>query len=157
MRDVPPAAHATPATLATLIGLAGLISLAGCPMSGGSRDGECQVDSDCGPEICARDGHCIAERDVREARASWTLGGIAANAAVCSEQPDLSVTFTGDGPGEQLGFSPVPCAAGTFFIDRLPRSYRWVEIGFLDNRAPAAGPLDRDGAIVLDLALDLAP
>lgn len=151
MRDAPPAA------LAPLVALAGLIALAGCPTSSGSPDGECRVDSDCGPEICARDGHCIAERDVRAVRASWTLGGIAANGAVCSGQPDLTIEFSGDGPGEQLEFSPVPCAAGTFFIDRLPRSYRWVVLGFLDNRAPAAGPLDRDGAIVLDLALDLAP
>ena len=120
--------------------------LAGCP---GGTDGECKIDDDCSSSrVCARNGECLAPSEVRFARVTWTIRGMAANAATCAATPDFFILFYAQ-PGDTFGFQPVPCAAGVFSIDKLPTRFVSVEIGndgFQDDKA-----FDAQGQAAFDL------
>lgn len=104
----------------------------------GGTDGECKVDDDCSSGVCARNGECLPESAVRSSRVTWTIRGMPANATTCAASPNFYILFYAQ-PGDTLGFEPVPCAAGVFSIDKLPRRFVSVEIGvesrFLDDKA----------------------
>ena len=110
-----------------------VLACAGCPQSGG---GDCDYNEECSPDVCARDHVCTDPSDVREVTVSWTVRGGQANAQSCAPQPDMTVTFVGDEFGDELGFTPVPCANGQFFVDRLPKRFHTVELGFGGRRIP---------------------
>ncbi|MGN6110722.1 MAG: hypothetical protein ACTHU0_36805 [Kofleriaceae bacterium] len=132
--------------------VAAIALLAGCPMMGPETGGECFVDRECASgEICARDGQCAAPSAVREVKAVWTMHGLPANKATCADHRELYIMFEGSNPGEDLGFAPVPCENGQFFIDRLPTSYHRVEIGQEHGSGVAFGTIDAAGQAILDL------
>lgn len=114
---------------------------AGCPNGGG---GPCDVDSQCsGGEVCTRIHECLPPSQVRSIRVTWTVGGMPANDQRCASFPDLEVTFHAYGRYEDHGYAPVPCKAGLFTIDKLPRDYNQVTIQagsrFLDAPVTSAG------------------
>ena len=111
-----------------------VLACAGCPR-GGSGD-ECVVNSECAAdEVCGRDKSCTDPSNVREVTVTWTVNGSPANTQSC-ESRDFSLTFYGDDFGDELGFTPVPCVTGQFFIDRLPRRFHTVELGVGGSRVP---------------------
>jgi hypothetical protein len=128
-----------------------LLLLAGCPLGPGTGTGECAVDSDCGSNVCGRDGFCYPAADVRTVRVTWTVNGMPANAATCTS-PDLQIAFLGFDAGETpLGFAPVPCALGQFVIDKLPRSYSQVELGREGSGFPDARSIGTTNIVAFDL------
>jgi hypothetical protein len=99
--------------------------LAGCPNS----SGDCQVDSDCGSDVCARTGECLPASDVRTVRTTWTIRGMPANAQTCAASPDLYIQFDGPVLNDTWGYEPVPCMAGLFTALKLPSRFAEVELG----------------------------
>jgi hypothetical protein len=109
-------------------GLALMACLAGCSLTPGTG-GECVNDSQCGDDVCTRGGECTARTNVRAVTVKWTVEGTSASAAACTAHPDLYLQFNGTDYGDTLRFEPVVCSQGSFFIDKLPRRYRQVELG----------------------------
>jgi hypothetical protein len=110
-----------------------VLACAGCPRGGGGE--ECVVNSECAAdEVCGRDKACTDPSNVREVTVTWTVNGSPANTQSCAQQTDFSLTFFGDDFGDELGFTPVPCVTGQFFIDRLPLRFHTVELGIGGNR-----------------------
>jgi len=131
--------------------LAVLLLCAGCPSK--DTSGECTVDSDCGDDVCARDGTCQSPSDVRQVKAVWTIRGMAADATTCTK-PDLYIQFDGPSFGEVIGFEPVPCIQGQFNVDKLPTRYIQVELGPADQPPSDTAIIDADtGIATLDLFL----
>jgi hypothetical protein len=116
-----------------------LVILAGCP--GGNNSGECSVDTDCGNEVCARDGECLPASDVYPVKVTWTINGMPASATTCTPAPDFYINFSGF-TVQTFGFLPVPCDQGQFFVDKMPRGYNAVELG-------ADGHFDKNAGITL--------
>ncbi len=112
------------------LGLVALgLCLAGCPMTTSSGPNvDCRSDSQCGGDVCARSGECLPRSEVRAVTVKWTVKGEQANATTCSH-PDLYLQFDGLDYGDTLGFAPVPCKQGQFFVDKLPKRYLQVELG----------------------------
>jgi hypothetical protein len=108
--------------------LALAVGLAGCSLTSGSG-GECQSDSQCGDDVCARSGECLARSSLRQVTVKWTVNGVAADAISCTAHPDLYLQFDGSDYGDTLRFAPVPCREGLFSIDKLPKRYVQVELG----------------------------
>ena len=124
-----------------------LLVLAGCP----PLDGECQVDDDCsGSRVCARNSECLPSSDVRVTRTSWTIRGQAASASTCASTPDLYILFGAFDPNDTYGYEPVPCAAGVFTVDKLPKRYTSVELG-ISGRFSDQAVFDSQGHAVVDL------
>lgn len=96
---------------------------------GPGSDGTCEVDDDCGGSVCARTGECLSASSLQSVRVTWTVRGQMANATSCAPSPSLYILFGGFDPGDTLGFEPVPCDAGLFFIDKLPARFQSVELG----------------------------
>lgn len=69
---------------------------------------------------------------------SWTVNGGDANANSCAPRPDFTLTFLGSDIGDELAFTPVPCATGQFFVDRLPKRFHSVELGIGGRRIAIA-------------------
>jgi hypothetical protein len=127
------------------------VLLGGCPMGNGGG-GECTVDRECiRSEVCARDGSCMAASALRDVKATWTLSGMTASETTCAGHTDLYISFEG-GPGESIGFSPVPCANGQFLITKLPKTYTRVELG-VHNGASESAVVDSSNQATLDLPL----
>jgi hypothetical protein len=109
--------------------LALMAGLAGCSLTPGGSGGECQNDSQCGDDVCARSGECLALSGIREVTIKWTVNGVAPDPSSCTTHPDLFVQFDGADYGDTLRFAPVPCRQGSFFVDKLPKRYVQVELG----------------------------
>jgi hypothetical protein len=109
--------------------LALVACLGGCSLTGTGSGSECSIDSQCGDDLCARSGECLARSSVRGVTVKWTVSGIAADASTCAAHPDLYLQFDGPDYGDVLRFAPVPCNVGKFFIDKLPRRFLQVELG----------------------------
>jgi hypothetical protein len=123
-----------------------------CTACGPAPDRGCKDDGECGGSlVCARDGNCASASDVRVVRVEWTIRGGMANATSCGGSPDLYVMFLGFEPGDSFGFEPVPCLAGVFTIDKLPRRYSSVEIGDND-RIRQEKVITAQGVVTFDLA-----
>jgi hypothetical protein len=99
-----------------------LIVLAGCPLTAGPSTGECETDSDCSGNVCARDGLCYPSNEVREVTTTWTIMGRAANPVTCGPVEDLQISFSGGIAGAPLSYAPVPCTNGRWLMDKL----RWT-------------------------------
>jgi hypothetical protein len=104
-----------------------MAALAGCSLTPGGA--ECQTDSQCGDDVCARTGECLARSAVRQVSVKWTVNGAAADMSSCTAHPDLFIQFDGVDYGDTLRFTPVPCREGLFSIDKLPKRYGTVELG----------------------------
>jgi hypothetical protein len=133
-----------------------IVLLGACPRPGGDDGpgggGECFVDAECiTGEVCARDDVCYPASEVRAVRTTWTLRGQPASATTCAQAPDLHIIYDGN-VADDLGFSPVPCETGSFFIDKLPRPFTRVELG-VDGGAWRAASIGPDGTATLDLPL----
>jgi len=129
--------------------LLALVSV-GCTEDGGS----CETDSDCGGDVCARDGVCYPADEVRAIRVTWTVNAQAASATTCMTSPDLEVDFSGEaGQGflTGIGFSPVPCSSGLFNVDKMPTIYTEVDV-FGASGPEVSSPLDGDGNASVDLS-----
>ena len=124
-----------------------VLLLAGCPSSSQS---ECTTDSDCGTDVCARDGECLAATDVRPVKLTWTIRGSAASASTCPQSPSFYVQFDSNDVNDSFGFEPVPCDQGQFTVDKLPRRYVQAEMG-VDNTFLDAQPIDAMGQATFDL------
>jgi hypothetical protein len=109
--------------------LALMAGLAGCSLTSSGSGGECQTDAQCGDDVCARSGECLARSNVREVTIRWTVNGVTADSASCTAHPDLYLQFDGADYGDTLRFAPVVCRQGSFFIDKLPKRYVQVELG----------------------------
>ena len=137
------------------LALAGALALdlGGCqPPSDIPSDGECEADEDCGSrQVCARDNLCWSASDVRSVRTTWTLRGQPPDTTTCARSPDLYIQFRGPGV-ENLGFSPVPCINGQFFVDKLPREFTRVEVGTDDNSVWDNTAISSAGSAAIDLA-----
>ena len=132
-----------------------LVLLGACfPPSGGGGGGgddlECFVDEECASgEVCARDDECWPAEDVRAVKTTWTVNGMPASETTCARFPDLHIIF--QTTSDDLGFSPVPCAQGSFNIDKLPRAYTRIELGVDDTRLWTTTSIGSTGQVVLDL------
>jgi hypothetical protein len=125
--------------------------LAGCPLSTGPSTGECDSDGDCAGNVCARDGFCHPEETVREVKTTWTIKGQAASPTTCGPVTSLAIAFSGGDPGEApLMYAPVPCENGQWLMDKLPRSYMFVELG-KENGFPQVKSIDASGVVAFDL------
>lgn len=120
---------------------------------GGSNDYRCHADSECaGGLVCARDGECMAASSLRIVRTTWTLKGQAASDASCDKAPKLDISFTTSATGEMFGFSPVPCDAGKFTVDKLPSRYAIVSMSRAgDETAGESAWFDIDGNATINL------
>jgi hypothetical protein len=126
-----------------------LLLLAGCPDTTGS---DCQVDGDCGGNnVCARNGECISPSDARGVRVTWTLRGMAASATTCARTPNFYVMFSSPARSDTYGYEPVPCAAGLFSVDKLPKRFNAVELGVSGGYSEVAA-FDSQGNAAFDLA-----
>jgi hypothetical protein len=126
-----------------------LLACAGCP---GSNGGECTVDRDCGSNnVCARNAECLPAGEVRVARIMWTTRGQPANAMLCAPTPDFYLLFAGTQINDTFGYQPVPCDAGLFVVDKLPRRFVSVEIGE-ENGFSEVAAFDAQGNAAFDLA-----
>jgi hypothetical protein len=121
--------------------------VAGCGSHGGSNDGMCTTDRDCGGAVCARDGSCLAESQVRMLVVKWTINGAQASQTTCARAPSFELVFSSD--SSFFGYAPVPCMQGQFTIDKLPRYYTTVELD-IDG---GGGPL---GASAISSAPDVS-
>jgi hypothetical protein len=121
-----------------------VLACAGCPRSG--QGGDCEYNDECTPDVCGRDHACTAASNVREVTVTWTVHGADANVQTCAPKPDMTLTFVGDTIGDELGFEPVPCATGMFFVDRLPKRFHSVDLGLGGRRIP----INSDGTAMGD-------
>jgi len=132
-----------------LVLVALLAAAPGCPAD--STPSMCETDSQCGADVCARDGECLPASQVRSAKLTWTIRGMAANASTCASSPNFYINFDSSTTGEAFGFAPVPCQEGLFSIDKLPVRFDEVEIG-VDARTLQILPIRADGTVVFDLS-----
>ncbi|CAN5497762.1 hypothetical protein BH11MYX1_BH11MYX1_37370 [soil metagenome] len=107
--------------------LVAVLALFGCP--GNPSTTTCETDSDCGGDVCARDGECLPGNEIRGVKVTWTIGGKTADATSCASAPDFYIDFYGSYAASSFGYAPVPCLQSQFFIDKLPTSFDQVELG----------------------------
>jgi len=120
-----------------------LVGGTGCP-----GDKACEVDADCGSEICARSQECLPPSQVRRVQVRWTIRGAAATAATCEPVDPLTIQFMAT-PEDSLKYEPLACSAGLFTIDKMPSRMITVDIS-----GPLVGGrtgIPTDGQVELDL------
>jgi hypothetical protein len=136
-----------------------LIVAAGCATQPPSaQTPTCQTDADCAGDVCARDGACTAPADLQKVHVTWTIFGGPADATSCAAFPDFEVELFTDsafptGAGDELSFTPVPCAEGLFTVDRIPRRY-WIAGAKTSATGDSSGmyvPLDATGTAAINL------
>ncbi len=131
-----------------------IVSLLGAlvPACGGGS--ECRSGSDtddCGGGlVCARSSECLPPEDIYKVTVSWTVRGQIANATLCAPAPSLYLMFYSPDPGDTFGYEPVPCVAGLFTLDKLPRRFTGVEIGE-DGGFHAEKAISAQGLVSFDL------
>ncbi|HEY5925482.1 MAG TPA: hypothetical protein VIV11_27545 [Kofleriaceae bacterium] len=122
---------------------------------GGTGGYGCQSDAACGTgNVCARNGECTIASNVRIVRTTWTMRDQEASDTTCASAKQLDITFHTSGAGldDQFGFSPVPCSAGKFTVDKLPLRYTMVSLARRsDGYGGATGTFDAAGNAILDL------
>src|SRR5215475_13276223 len=125
-------------------------SLAGCSLTAGSGS-ECRNDSQCGDDVCARSGECLPRSSIQQVTVRWTMNGAPADAATCASHANLYLQFDSSDYGDYLRFAQVACRQGSFFVDKLPKRYVQVELGFEGSTGDVA-PLDATtGQVQFDL------
>ena len=127
-----------------------LLLLAGCPTQGDS----CEVDTQCDSgDVCSREHLCVSPSEVKSVKAQWTINNEPASAAACMGR-DLHIEFFGlDQQSDSLGFAPVPCPGGSFFVDKLPVRYDRVGLRFEGTSGGDTALFDQDGIAQLNLSL----
>jgi hypothetical protein len=128
-----------------------VVLAAGCPKDTTPPSGMCESDSQCGGDVCARDGECLPANMVGSATISWTIRGMAASPTTCANSPEFYLNFDSSSTGEAFGFAPVPCQEGNFHIDKLPIRFDEVEIG-INNQPLSIKPIRADGTVSFDLS-----
>lgn len=120
---------------------------------GGTSGYGCESDSACGTGyVCARDGECLSAASVHIIHVDWTIKGQPASDATCINAPKLDVTFQASTTYDQFGFSPVPCNAGRYTIDKMPTRFTNVTLARAgDGYGGDSGVFDADGNAQLDL------
>jgi hypothetical protein len=118
---------------------------------GGTSGFGCHADSECPTGfVCARNGDCMAQTSVHIVHVNWTVNDQPASEATCTSAPNLDLTF-GDAY-DQFGFSPVPCKAGRFTVDKMPLRYTQVALARAgDAGGGATSTFDANGDANLDL------
>ena len=111
----------------------------------------CQADSECPSSYaCARNGECLTASAIRTVRTTWTLRDLPASDATCTSASKLSITFSSG--GEVFGFSPVPCDAGKFTVDKLPTRFSLVTLTrAYEDYGGASASFDGEGNALVDL------
>jgi hypothetical protein len=116
-----------------------ILACSGCPQTG-QGGGDCEYNQECAPDVCGRDHICTEASNVREVTVSWTVRGQVASEQTCGNSQTFTLTFFADELGgsfdDELGFDPVPCPSGQFFIDRLPKRYDNVQLGYSGRGIP---------------------
>ena len=110
----------------------------------------CRQDTECGAQVCARDGSCYPAASIRAVVTTWTIGGEVASAASCANHPYLFIHFSSSS-GDSFGFAPVPCKNGKFTIDKLPTSYSGVELGIDGAISGTTTSIPSTGDAMIDL------
>jgi hypothetical protein len=128
--------------------LALLVLLAGCPNDAQSL---CKQDSECGGQVCARNGECIDASQIRMVKVTWTVRGQQANATTCAPAPSLELYFSS--AQDQFGYEPVPCMEGQFTIDKIPFRYDEVELDALGGSPLGFSPIPATATVAFDLQL----
>lgn len=135
------------------VALALAACLGGCSLSPVGQGKECHTDSQCGDDVCAPSGECLARSAVHEVAIRWTINSAAVGAVSCSGHANLFVKFDGTDYGDTLRFAPVACLQGQFSVDRLPKRYVQVELGF-EGSTGDVSPID---AATTQVQFDLFP
>jgi hypothetical protein len=117
---------------------------------GGDPFSGCRQDSECGTQVCARDGDCYPAASIRLVTTTWTVRGEPANATSCATHPDLFIHFETSN-GASFGYAPVPCKNGKFTIDKLPLSYTRVELGIMGTSSGTSASITSAGDTSIDL------
>lgn len=95
--------------------------------------GDCRSDSDCGGSVCTRVGECSSQP--YSLRVRWTVRGEPASApGACAAISELELSITDPTLAEQYAVRPVPCAAGSFFFDKLPLGFTDVGVTAFSSR-----------------------
>lgn len=119
---------------------------------GDRSGGACSSNADCSSSaVCTRTRACVALDQVRAIHAIWTVSGAAATQTTCAAAPDLVIRIESSFDG-QLSFAPVPCFAGKFTVDLLPKSFDRVELGSETGGRRSSAAVD---AVTGDAVLDL--
>jgi len=88
----------------------------------------CGIDSDCDDgDLCTRNHVCLPPSEIREVHITWTVGGMAASDATCRGM-QFTLEFIAEGHYDPLAYAPVPCAPGTFRVDKLPTVFNIVHV-----------------------------
>jgi len=104
------------------------IAVGGCFPSGS----QCEVDSDCGGSFqCTRTHECV-DGTLIDARLTWTIGGVTADATSCAGVDHMEITFTDTATNDGTTYSPVPCALGLATYDKMPPRFDNVSLGAHD-------------------------
>ncbi len=92
----------------------------------------CKTDNDCGGAvpnlICDQSRVCADKTTLRTIRVNWTINGSTPSGATCSSIDHLKLDFASDDGVVAFAFDPVPCAAGSFPIDEMPKAVIKVKI-----------------------------
>lgn len=118
--------------------------------SGGDPIYGCRQDSECGAQVCARDGECYPAASIRLVTTTWTVRGEVASTTTCATHPDLFIHFETSN-GASFGYAPVPCKNGKFTIDKLPSSYTRVELGGNGSGFGSVASITSTGTATIDL------
>lgn len=115
----------------------------------------CGQDPPCGEGlVCSQPSECLAPERIYAIHINWTLSGRPANKTTCAGLPDFSVYFSSDGSAPKLSYSPVPCAAGRFTIDRVSRIVNEASLlapGVAEYQRAKLDPVTGEGLIDLPL------
>ena len=128
-----------------LVGMGALLLVGGTGCPG---DKACEVDADCGSEVCARSHECLPPSQVRRVQVRWTIQGAAATAATCEPVDPLTIQFLAT-PKDSLKYEPLACSAGLFTIDKMPS--RMITVDISGPRVGGRTGIPTDGQVELDL------
>jgi hypothetical protein len=130
------------------LALTAAVALTG--LSGCGDPTDCSTDQCGGGDVCARNDECLPPSEVRTVHVSWTIRGVAASPTNCSRTPSFYVLFGSFQQNDTYGYEPVPCEAGLFTIDKLPKRYTSVQIG-VDGGFSQDGAFDAQGVASFNL------
>lgn len=87
-------------------------------------------------------------------RTTWTIAGQTPDMTNCGDYTlqILFKLFANDQSGDKVGFAPVPCHLGTFFVDKLPIRYGTVLLlDEITHERISSAQIDADGNAEIDL------
>jgi hypothetical protein len=113
----------------------------------------CRSDTGCSRgNICTRSGDCLPPAQVRAVHVTWLVSGKTPDEATCAPHPNLRIDIYPKGDeGDRVSYTPVPCIAGRFTVDKLPTTFDRVWLGSRGGDDSATGTIDTSGELGLDL------